>query len=66
MRMRTAQQWIKEVLNIEMPSGKISGEWFVKNDLPIIVKCTCCESTMILPNALVNDAGETFCQDCVD
>ena len=66
MRTRTAQQWIKEVLNIEMPIGCIDGKWFVDNDLPMIVKCTCCEATMILPNALVNDAGETFCPDCAD
>lgn len=66
MRTRIAQQWIKEVLNIEMPSGDISGEWFAENDLPMIVKCTCCEMSMALPSALVNDAGETFCQNCVD
>ena len=65
MRVRTAKQWIKEVLNIEMPNGDIGGEWFAENDLPMIVKCTCCEMSMALPSALVNDAGETFCQNCV-
>ena len=66
MRMRTAQQWIKEVLNIEMPSGKISGEWFMENNLPMIVKCTCCEMSMALPSAMINNEGEIFCPGCVD
>ena len=66
MRTRTAKQWIKEVLNIEMPDGDIGGEWFAENDLPMIVKCTCCEMSMALPSAMVNDAGETFCPSCVE
>lgn len=65
MRVRTAKQWIKEELNIEMPNGNIGGEWFADNKLPMIVRCTCCQMSMVLPSALVNDAGETFCQNCV-
>ena len=66
MRFRTSRQWIKEVLNIEMPSGDINGEWFAENSLPMVVKCTCCEMSMALPSALINDEGEIFCQDCVE
>lgn len=65
MRVRTAKQWIKEVLNIEMPSDTISGEWFANNHLPMIVRCTCCEMSMALPSAMVNDEGEIFCLSCV-
>ena len=65
MRIRTAKQWIREELNIEMPSGDIDGEWFVKNNLPMIVKCSCCEMSMVLPSAMINDEGEIFCPSCV-
>ena len=65
MRVRTAKQWIKEELNIEMPNGNIGGEWFANNNLPMIVQCTCCEMTMALPSAMINDAGIIFCQNCV-
>ena len=65
MRTRKARQWIKEELNIEMPMGRIDGKWFIDNNLPMIAKCTCCEAIMILPNALINDEGEIFCQNCV-
>lgn len=62
--MRIAKQWLKEELNIEMPEGNINGEWFVQNQLPMIVRCTCCDSTMILPSAMINDEGEIFCPSC--
>lgn len=64
MRFRTSRQWIKEELNVEMPMDCIEGKWFIDNNLPMIAKCTCCEAIMILPNALINDEGEIFCQDC--
>lgn len=64
MITRTAKQWIKEELNIEMPNGDISGEWFAENNLPMIVKCTCCEMTMALPSAMIDNEGEIFCPDC--
>lgn len=64
MITRTAKQWIKEELNIEMPNGDISGEWFTENNLPMIVKCTCCEMSMALPSAMINNEGEIFCPDC--
>lgn len=64
MRLRTAKQWIKEELNIEMPEGDISGEWFTKNRLSMIVCCTYCEMTMALPSAMIADNGEIFCQNC--
>ena len=64
MITRIAKQWIKEELNIEMPNGDISGEWFAENNLPMIVKCTCCAMTMALPSAMINNEGEIFCPDC--
>ena len=32
--------------------------------LPMIVRCTCCETTMALPNAYIDDEGYTYCTNC--
>lgn len=64
--IRTAEQWIFEEMGVEMPKGRINGEWFVKHRLPMIVQCTCCQMTMSLPSAMVNDDGAVFCSSCAD
>lgn len=66
MRCRKAKIWIKEEMNIEMPEGRIDGEWFFKHNFPMIVACKCCEATMILPNALIDDEGNIYCPSCAD
>lgn len=38
--LRTAEKWIFEEMGVEMPKGRIDGEWFVKHNLPMIVQCT--------------------------
>ena len=63
--MRTAEQYILEEMGIEMPEGEISGRWFVENNLPMIVQCTCCGMTMALPSVMVDDEGKIFCNSCV-
>lgn len=63
--MRTVKQYILEEMDIEMPEGEISGRWFVENNLPMIVHCTCCGMTMALPSAMVDDEGKIFCNSCV-
>lgn len=64
--IRTAEKWIFEEMGIEMPKGQINGEWFVKHGLPMIVQCTCCQMTMALPSAMINDDGTIFCHSCAD
>ena len=64
--MRTVFEWLKDELDIDMPKGDISGEWFAENNLPMIVHCTCCEMTMALPSAMVDDNGNIYCPSCVD
>ena len=62
--MRDAKTWIKEELGFEMPEGQVSGDWFVKHGLPMIVRCTCCQSTMALPSAMIDDEGHMYCPSC--
>ena len=62
--LRTAEKYILEELGVEMPKGQINGEWFAENDLPMVVRCTCCGSTMILPSALIDEEGCCYCSSC--
>lgn len=55
---------VEEYLNIKFPSHSIPGQWFVNNDLPMIVECTCCGSTMSLPSAFVDNDGFIYCSGC--
>jgi len=42
----------------------VSGEWFAERGLPMVVACTCCQTTMALPSAKVDDDGYIYCQCC--
>lgn len=50
----------------DIPEGNIPASWFAYHDLPIMVRCSCCEMSMVLPSAWVDDNGYTFCRDCAD
>lgn len=62
--MKTFEQWLKENRNCEMPKGTISAEWFIERGLPMIVECSCCQMTMALPSALIDDEGCVYCSTC--
>lgn len=55
-----------EARGIEMPKGNIPGEWFSKHGYPMVVRCCCCEMTMAIPSAWIDDEGYTYCGDCAD
>lgn len=62
--LRTAKNFIKEEMGIELPEGTINGSWFDEHNLPVIVRCTCCGTTMVLPSAMVDEDGTTYCSSC--
>ena len=62
--MKTFIEWFEEGTNEKVPTGTINGSWFSERGLPMIVRCTCCESTMVLPSAFISEDGETFCSTC--
>lgn len=64
--MKIAKQWLLENMGIEIPAGEVSAEWFIDNNLPMIVRCSCCETTMILPSAIVDDDGYVYCGSCAE
>ncbi len=64
--LRTAETWIFEEMGVEMPRGNISGQWFAEHCLPMIVKCACCDTSMALPSALIDDDGTIYCPSCAE
>ena len=63
--MKSFIDWYKDVSGgEEPPKGNVSGEWFAKKGLPMIVECTCCGSTMVLFNSYVDEDDYVFCPSC--
>lgn len=64
--MRTAEVYLREEMGIEMPKDTIDGSWFAEHHLPMIVRCTCCDTTMALPSAVIAEDGTIFCSSCAE
>lgn len=62
--MTTFEKWYEQISGESLPKGNINGEWFVERQLPMIVECTCCGSTMALPNAYIDIDYYTYCKEC--
>ena len=63
--MKKFKDWYKEVSGKEFPSAEIhNGNWFVKHGFPIVVSCTCCESTFLLPVSYLDDEDYIYCPSC--
>lgn len=65
--MKTFYQWYKHVTGKDISEQKtFSGEWFTKQGLPMIVECTCCGMTMVLPTAFIDDDSRLYCSTCAN
>lgn len=53
-----------ESQNIKMPHGNIPGSWFMENNLPMVLRCSCCDMTMASPSVWIDDEGYVYCGDC--
>lgn len=64
--MKKFREWYKEVNGIEpdYDRSKSAMEWCNENGLPMIVSCTCCESTMIIFSAYIDEENYTYCPSC--
>jgi len=64
--MKTFKEWYKEVNGVEPDYETAENKllWCKEEGLPMIVSCTCCEGTMIVFNAFVDDEGYTYCPSC--
>lgn len=63
--MKTAERYIRENLGINYPkTAIINASWFEENGLPMIVRCSCCDTSMALPSALISEDGDVYCTNC--
>ena len=63
--MKKFKDWYKEVSGKEFPSAAVhNGNWFMEHGLPLVVSCTCCESTLLLPGAYLDDEDYIYCPSC--
>ena len=63
---RTAKQYLKDEMDIDLPDGIVNGTWFAKHHLPKMVRCTCCDTIMTLPSAKIRDDGTIYCSTCIE
>ena len=61
--MKSFFEYVRE-RGIDIPEGNIPGEWFRNHGYPMVVRCACCEMTMAIPSAFIDDEGYTYCPDC--
>ena len=64
--MKTFEKWFEDNYNEKMPEGCFSLGWFAVRGLPAVVRCTCCDSTMPLPNSIVAEDGHLYCPSCAE
>lgn len=62
--MKTMKEYLLEKRNLEIPNEYVSGEWFAEHNLPMVVTCKCCDMSMILFSALVDEDGYCYCSCC--
>ena len=62
--MKSFVQYLKDELDEEMPKGNVDANWFINRGLPMVVECKCCQMTMALPNAFIDEEGYTYCSGC--
>ena len=64
---KTFKTWLKENRpEVTIPEGEVPSSWFSENGLPMIVHCTCCESTMVVFSAIIDDDDYIYCSNCLD
>lgn len=61
--MQTFAQWLANK-GIEMPQGDIDAGWFEKNNLPMIIGCIYCGTTMAIWDAYIDEDDLVYCADC--
>lgn len=64
---RTFKTWFEENHpGVNIPGGDIPASWFSDNELPMIVRCSCCDTTMIVFSAIIDDDDYVYCSNCLD
>ena len=61
---KAMEDYVQEDLGIEVPEGTLDGAWFNSHNLPMVVQCRCCETSMVLFSAWVDEEGFCYCPQC--
>ena len=62
--MKTFAEWFNENFEEDLSKETINGQWFSDHGFPMLVHCTCCGITMILPSAYIDDKDYIYCSSC--
>ena len=63
--MKTFKEWYKDVSGKDFDEKVIhNGNWFLERGLPLVVSCTCCNSTFVLPSAYIDEEDYIYCPSC--
>lgn len=64
--MKKFYEWYLDCFGESVPNENLNGSWFVEKRLPMIVACTCCDMTMALPSAMIDEFDQIYCTDCAN
>lgn len=65
--MKNFKDWYKEVSGKEISESALhNGNWHMERGLPMVVSCTCCESTLLLPGAYIDNEDYVYCPSCAE
>ena len=64
--MKSFKEWYKSATGIEpdYETAKIKFSWCKERGLPMVVSCSCCETTMLIFNAFIDDKNYVYCPSC--
>lgn len=64
--MKKFKDWYKDVAGVEPDYETAQNKllWCQERGLPVVVSCTCCEGTLLIFNAFVDEEDHTYCPSC--
>ena len=64
--MKKFKDWYKDVSGKEPDYENTQDKllWCKGRGLPVVVSCTCCEGTLLIFNAFVDEEDYTYCPSC--
>lgn len=64
--MKKFKDWYKDVAGVEpdYETAQNTILWCKERGLPLVVSCTCCESTFFIFSAFVDEEDHTYCPSC--
>lgn len=63
--MQTFKEWFEEKHKKEVPEGSIPMTWFDEHKIPMVVACACCDTTMTITSAHIDEENFVYCSTCV-